>query len=70
MFGLTPSQAALTALLAGGESLDGAADRLAISRNTARWTLKHVFLRTGTSRQSELVRLIGSTVLVDPSGAD
>jgi DNA-binding CsgD family transcriptional regulator len=70
IFGLTPAQAALTALLAGGESLDGAADRLAISRNTARWTLKHIFLRTGTSRQSELVRLIGSTAFVDPSGAD
>ena len=63
MFGLTPAQAALAALLAGGETLEDAADRLAISRNTARWTLKHVFLRTGTSRQSELVRLIGTTSL-------
>jgi DNA-binding CsgD family transcriptional regulator/PAS domain-containing protein len=68
MFGLTPAQAALAALLAGGESLDDAADRLAISRNTARWTLKHVFLRTGTSRQSELVRLIGAASLGEALG--
>jgi DNA-binding CsgD family transcriptional regulator/PAS domain-containing protein len=61
LFGLTPAQAALTGLLATGDSLDDAADQLRISRNTARWTLKQVFLRTSTSRQSELVKLVESS---------
>jgi DNA-binding CsgD family transcriptional regulator/PAS domain-containing protein len=61
MFGLTPAQAALTGLLATGDSLDNAAEQLRISRNTARWTLKQVFFRTSTSRQSELVKLVESS---------
>lgn len=60
MFGLTEAQSALAALLGEGVSLDGAADTLGITRNTARWTLKQIFLRTGTTRQADLVRLLDS----------
>jgi len=58
MFGLTGAQSALVALLGAGESLDDAAEKLGVTRNTARWTLKQVFVRTGVTRQSELMRLL------------
>ncbi len=60
VFGLTPAQSAFAAQLAGGDSVEASAEALGITVGTARWTLKQIFLRTGTSRQSELVRLIDS----------
>jgi len=64
LFDLTPRQAALAALLAEGQSLDKAADALGIARNTARAHLRLISEKTGTSRQSDLVRL----VLSGPAG--
>jgi DNA-binding CsgD family transcriptional regulator len=57
-YGLTKSEVGLTLLLAEGRSVDEAADRLCISMNTARTHLKRIFLKTGTSRQAQLVRLV------------
>ncbi|MBR0754695.1 helix-turn-helix transcriptional regulator [Bradyrhizobium jicamae] len=57
-FGLTPAEARLVALLAGGLSITDAADRLGIVRDTARNQLKSVFAKTGTHRQPELVGLV------------
>jgi len=57
-FGLTPAEARLVALLAGGVSVTDAADRLGIVRETARNQLKSVFAKTGTHRQPELVSLV------------
>ena len=57
-FGLTPAEARLAARMAGGESLDDAAEALGIAKNTARNQLKAVLAKTGTARQGELVALL------------
>jgi DNA-binding CsgD family transcriptional regulator len=56
MFGLTPGQAELAALLSQGHSLEEVSERLGLTLNTVRTRVKQVFERTGTSRQAELVR--------------
>lgn len=58
-YGLTPAEAKLAAILATGQALDGAADMLAITRETARKRLKTIFAKTDTHRQGELVALLG-----------
>ena len=58
LYALTNSEAELVRLLSDGLSLEEAARERGISMNTARSHLKHVFAKTGTSRQGELVRLI------------
>jgi DNA-binding CsgD family transcriptional regulator len=55
-FGLTSAEARLAARLGTGESLDDAAEALAIAKETARYHLKQVFDKTGA--QSELVALL------------
>ena len=57
-FDLTPAESRLAALLASGASIDGAAEQLRISRETARNHLKSIFSKTGAHRQSELVNLL------------
>jgi len=59
-FGLTPAQAAFAIEILSGDGIQAAADRLAITRATARTHLARVFEKTGTRRQSELVRLLMS----------
>ena len=56
MFGLTPGQAELAALLSRGHSLDEISEQLGLTLNTVRTRVKQVFERTGTSRQAELIR--------------
>jgi DNA-binding CsgD family transcriptional regulator/PAS domain-containing protein len=62
LFGLTPTEAALTMLLANGLTLDEASQELGVSRNTTRTHLRSVFSKTGVSRQTMLVRLILQSV--------
>jgi DNA-binding CsgD family transcriptional regulator len=62
LFGLTPAEATLAALLAQGSDLDEAATELGIRRNTARSHLQSIFMKTDVKRQSELVRMILSSV--------
>ena len=57
-YGLTPSESRLALRLATGESLRVAAAVLDISYETARTTLKRVFEKTRTHRQTELVMVI------------
>jgi DNA-binding CsgD family transcriptional regulator/PAS domain-containing protein len=54
-FELTPREAAIAALLAGGHDLAGAAQALAIGIGTARYHLKHVLDKTNTRSQATLV---------------
>lgn len=61
-FGLTPSEASLSACIAHGFDLDEASRRLNISKNTAKSHLRVVFQKTGTSRQSQLLRIIWQAV--------
>ncbi len=60
LYGLTQSEAKLVQLMSNGLTLDEAADELAISVNTARTHLKHVFHKTGINRQTELIHRIES----------
>jgi DNA-binding CsgD family transcriptional regulator len=57
-FGLTRAEAGFTREILKGDGLRATASRLGISLTTARTHLAHVFDKTGTRRQAELVRLI------------
>lgn len=57
-FGLTPSEARLAHALVLGERLEQAADTTGVTLSTARTYLKHIFQKTHTNRQSELIRLV------------
>ena len=65
LFGLTPSEARLAALIAAGQSPREAAAGLDIAEATARVVLKRIFSKAGVSRQSELAALVGRTALRD-----
>ncbi|MCR0980697.1 helix-turn-helix transcriptional regulator [Roseomonas populi] len=60
-FRLTPAEAALALAVAQGEGIPAVAEALNISPNTARTHLQHVYDKTGTHRQAELVRLLLTT---------
>lgn len=66
LFELTPAEASLALLLADGMTLDEAADKLDIRKNTARAHLRSIFAKTGVTRQTSLVRLLlGSVTPLD-----
>lgn len=69
LYGLTPAEARVASLLSGGLSVTDVADRLEISIHTARVHLKRVFLKTGTRRQSELIRELMTRSLAEAPGA-
>ncbi|HXA21856.1 MAG TPA: helix-turn-helix transcriptional regulator [Acetobacteraceae bacterium] len=56
-FNLTRAEAAFLAEIVKGDGLQAAAGRLGVSLATARTHLRHVFEKTGTQRQAELVGL-------------
>ncbi len=56
LHGLTSAEARLLTALLAGERLQGYAERNAVTVNTVRNQLAHIFSKTGTSRQAELVR--------------
>ena len=58
LHGLTQSETRLAGRLMHGDSLEEASKVLEITIGTARTHLKHVFEKTGTGRQGELVRLL------------
>ena len=58
LFGLTPTEASVAAQIGQATSVDVAAEALKITAATLRWHLKHVFEKTGTTRQAELTRLV------------
>ncbi|MBB5519554.1 DNA-binding response regulator [Amphiplicatus metriothermophilus] len=55
---ILPSEAKVVRGVADGLSVEEAASEAGVSVSTARTYLKNVFLKTGVSRQSELVRLV------------
>ena len=57
-YGLTPKEAQLAQSLSQGVTLREAAEVNGVTYETARWYLKNIFQKTGTVRQSELVRLL------------
>jgi DNA-binding CsgD family transcriptional regulator len=60
-FGMTPAEAGFAVEILKGDGIQAAADRLSISRSTARTHLSRIFDKTGTRRQAELVRVLIST---------
>jgi DNA-binding CsgD family transcriptional regulator len=58
LYSLTQSEADLLQLLSMGMSLEEAAEERGVSMNTARSHVKHMFAKTGVSRQGELVRIM------------
>ncbi|MCL2713451.1 MAG: LuxR C-terminal-related transcriptional regulator [Alphaproteobacteria bacterium] len=58
IFGLTPAEARLAALLAQGLSLEAAAEKLGVKIQTVRNQLKAIFAKTDTNRQAQLVSLL------------
>ncbi|MGX1790506.1 helix-turn-helix transcriptional regulator [Bosea sp. NPDC055332] len=62
LFDLTPSEARLAALIAGGHPPREAATALGWTEGTARSTLRQVFAKTGVTRQAELVGLLRGAV--------
>ena len=62
-YGLTQAEAKLAVQLAGGVSLEEAAEHLGVSIHTARTHLKAVFAKTSARRQPELVAMLLQGVL-------
>ncbi len=58
LYDMTPAEARVSALLADGMDINEVCKVLQITCNTARTHLKHIFSKTDTHRQSELVALI------------
>lgn len=66
LYGLTPAEAELAAALVGGRTLNDFADETGRRVETVRKTVKQVFAKTETSRQSELVaRLLKGPARLD-----
>ncbi|WP_245585216.1 helix-turn-helix transcriptional regulator [Solimonas flava] len=63
LFGLTRMEASLALLLTEGYTLDEAAEKMSVRRNTARTHLRSIFCKTGVTRQTMLVRLLLNSVL-------
>lgn len=58
IYGLTRAEVTLVQALASGLSLEDAAHTIGIAVNTARTHLKHIFIKTGAKRQSELIHQV------------
>ncbi|WP_263367217.1 helix-turn-helix transcriptional regulator [Edaphobacter bradus] len=58
LFGLTPAEARIADMLAGGREVGEIAARSGITLETARFHVKRVLTKTGARRQTELVRLM------------
>ena len=58
LYNLTRAEAAVAAEVLEADGLQAVAGRLGVSLETVRTHLAHVFAKTGTRRQAELVRLL------------
>ncbi len=65
-FGLTPAETRVLANLLAGHTLAETAAALGVTRYTANTHLDHIFMKTGVTRQAELMRL--GMGLISPAG--
>jgi DNA-binding CsgD family transcriptional regulator len=63
IYGLTKAEARLAAEIVAGKSPEEAADKLCVSIKTVRTHLHRIFMKTGTTRQSQLVAQLLRTIL-------
>ena len=56
LYGLTATETRVASAFASTGSLEQAAEQLHISRETARWHLRHIYRKTGTNRQAALLK--------------
>jgi DNA-binding CsgD family transcriptional regulator len=57
-YGLTPAELRIVALMLEGYSLKDAAGKAGVSINTARTHMKHIYAKTRTERQVDLIRVL------------
>jgi DNA-binding CsgD family transcriptional regulator len=67
-YGLTQAEAKVALAASSGLSIPETANRLGLSPNTIKTHLRRIFAKTGTSRQTELARLMASIGLLRPDG--
>lgn len=65
LFGLSQKEAAITALLAQGQSIKTIAEAQFISVNTVKFHLKNIFQKTGCSSQMLIMNLVNSIPFAD-----
>jgi DNA-binding CsgD family transcriptional regulator len=65
-FGLTLAEKRILGEIVGGRGLAAAATKLKISEATARSHANHILSKTGTTRQTELIRRFFETTLLMP----
>jgi len=63
LFHLTPTEIELALLMVDGLTLDEAAVRLGVKKNTVRAHLRGIFAKTGATRQAVLVKMLLSSVM-------
>lgn len=69
LYGFTPTERTVAALMVEGASTENIGDVLGISRSTVTTHIKHLFGKTGTGRQAELVRLLLGVPALMPADA-
>jgi len=63
-YGLTPAEARLACAVGKGDSISAVAEALSVLPSTVRTHLHHVFVKTETQSQAELVRLVDRTAFL------
>lgn len=58
MYGLSPTEVRVADLFADGLTIEQIADRIHVTAGTARFHIKKIFAKTGSRRQSELMKLM------------
>jgi DNA-binding CsgD family transcriptional regulator/PAS domain-containing protein len=67
-FGLTPAETRVLKNLLAGRTLAETAAELGVTRSTANAHLDHIFVKTGVTRQADLIRL--AIELISPAGSN
>lgn len=70
LYGLTLTEARVATLLAGSNSVAEIADQLGNTAHTIRTHLRHIFEKTGTDRQVDLVHLLLRSLIALQAPAD
>jgi DNA-binding CsgD family transcriptional regulator len=65
LYGLTPTEVRVAREISGGDTTRAIGKRLNMSENTVKTHVRHIFEKTGITRQTELVRLLAD---LSPSG--